>query len=245
MNYIELVSAAVRTFWAEREQQRIRQAASPGDQDRGSRGAVTGGKQLDGFVAIIGQILRDAGLASGEIYTKHDTTLPGFFRPAKNWDIVAVAGGELIATIELKSHVGPSFGNNFNNRVEEAIGSSTDILTAYREGKFQLANRPWLGWLMLLEDADESNSEVRVNEPHFPVFPEFKNGSYAKRYEVFCEKLMRERLYDATCLILSGKGTGVFGQYREPNPDLGFAAFAASLKARALAYSEHRRSSSP
>ncbi|NEX15039.1 MAG: hypothetical protein C1941_10180, partial [Prosthecochloris sp.] len=37
---------------------------------------------------------------------------------------------------------------------------------------------------------------VRVDEPHFEVFPEFKEASYAKRYGLFCERLMRERLYD-------------------------------------------------
>jgi hypothetical protein len=34
--------------------------------------------------------------------------------------------GSLVATVEVKSQVG-SFGNNFNNRVEEAIGSATDF----------------------------------------------------------------------------------------------------------------------
>ena len=43
-----------------------------------------------------------------------------------------VVDGRLLAVIELKSQVGPSFGNNFNNRTEEAIGSAVDFWTAYR-----------------------------------------------------------------------------------------------------------------
>ncbi len=86
----------------------------------------------------------------------------------------------LLASIEFKAQVGPSFGNNFNNRVEEAIGNSIDLLTAFREGKFKPSQRPWLGWLMLLEDAPKSTSPVRVGEPHFKVFSEFEKTSYAR-----------------------------------------------------------------
>jgi hypothetical protein len=62
-------------------------------------------------------------------------TLPGFFRPTKLWDMLVIHEGKLIAAIELKSQVGPSFGNNFNNRTEEAIGNAHDLWTAYREIK--------------------------------------------------------------------------------------------------------------
>ncbi len=37
-----------------------------------------------------------------------------------------VSEGKLLAGIEFKSQVG-SFGNNYNNRTEEAIGSAADI----------------------------------------------------------------------------------------------------------------------
>lgn len=140
-----------------------------------------------------------------------------------------------------RAHVGPSFGNNFNNRVEEALGNSTDLLTAYREGKFKPSHKPWLGWLMLLEDTPRSASPVRVDEPHFEVFPEFKETSYAKRYELFCERLMRERLYDGTCLILSDRTGGLKGRFTEPNPEFSFTAFATSLSAHAMAYARMRR----
>ena len=47
--------------------------------------------------------------------------------------------------VEFKSQVGPSFGNNFNNRTEEAIGNAEDIWTAYREGRFGRHRAPLLG----------------------------------------------------------------------------------------------------
>ena len=65
------------------------------------------------------------------IFRKKRLQLPGFFRPTKEWDLVVVKNGHLIAAIEAKSQVGPSFGNNFNNRTEEAMGSALDIWTAF------------------------------------------------------------------------------------------------------------------
>ena len=58
------------------------------------------------------------------------------------------------------------------------------------------------------------------DKPHLEVFPEFKKASYAKRYELFCERLMRERLYDGACLIMSEKTGGLKGKFTEPNPEL-------------------------
>jgi hypothetical protein len=145
-----------------------------------------------------------------------------------------VSDGKLLAGIEFKSQVG-SFGNNYNNRTEEAIGSATDIWAAYREGAFRPSSRPWLGYLMLLEDAPGSVTAVRAREPHFKVFPEFKDASYAKRYEVRLTKLVRERLYDAACFLMSNAIDGVEGLYREPAEELNFQNFIASLLAKAIA----------
>src|SRR5471030_2748197 len=75
------------------------------------------------------------------------------YRPEKKWDLIVISNKQLVCVMEFKSQVGPSFGNNFNNRTEEAIGSATDIWAAYREGAFKPSSRPWLGYLMLLEEA--------------------------------------------------------------------------------------------
>lgn len=239
MNYTDQVSAAVKHFWKIRLKQHKNQGSATGRKDTGGRSAVTGGAQLDGFIHLLASILEDAGLPDHAIFTKK-TVLPGYFRPTKDWDLVAVVDGQLLATIEFKSHVGPSFGNNFNNRVEEALGSATDVWTAYREGAFKPSQKPWLGWLMLLEDTPGSQSPVRVTEPHFNVFKEFKEASYAQRYELFCKRLIRERLYDATCLLLSDRNNGVNGGYSEPNAEVNFKTFAISLRAHAIAYVKMR-----
>jgi len=148
--------------------------------------------------------------------------------------LLVVVEGCLIAAIEFKSQVG-SFGNNYNNRTEEAVGSATDVWAAYREGAFKPSTRPWLGYLMLLEDAPGSTRPVGAQEPHFKVFEEFRAASYAKRYEVLLTKLVRERLYDATCFLMSNSSDGAKGAYREPVPELSFSNFVSSLLAKAIA----------
>src|ERR1700732_1523258 len=86
--------------------------------------------------------------------------------------MLIVQDTNLIAAIEFKSHRGPSFGNNLNNRTEEALGSAVDLWTAYREGAFGIKKpRPWLGWVMLLEECPGSTTPVRAAVPHFQGVP--------------------------------------------------------------------------
>jgi hypothetical protein len=88
---------------------------------------------------------------------------------------------------------------------------------------------------MLLEEVERSTSPVSVREPHFNVFQEFRDASYAKRYELLLTKLLRERLYDGSCLLLSKSSAANMGAYTEPSAELGFRTFAESLLARAIA----------
>ncbi|HUN82940.1 MAG TPA: PaeR7I family type II restriction endonuclease [Terracidiphilus sp.] len=231
------LSEAIRFFWKTRQSQSDRQGARSGSRDSGSRTAVTGGKQLDGFVELLREYLEQAGLDRTCIYTSRKVELPGWYRAEKKWDLLIVREGHLIAAMEFKSQVG-SFGNNFNNRTEEALGNATDIWAAFREGAFAPSLRPWLGYVMVLEEAKGSLTSVGVQEPHFKVFPEFRESSYAKRYEILLTKLIRERLYDSATLILTNRLTGRDGRYVEPSPELGFENLLISLKARAVAIKE-------
>ena len=226
--------AAVKQFWGTRGRQAIRQGTKSGSRDAGNRTAVTGGKQMDGFVELVRDFLVDCGIDQSNIFCNQAVELPGWFRAEKKWDLLVVVKGQLIATMEFKSQVG-SFGNNFNNRAEESLGSATDIWTAYREGAFALSQRPWLGYVMVLEEVSRSLSPVGVKEPHFPVFPEFREASYAKRYEILMTKLVRERLYDSAALLLSNQGSAEDGSYHQPSVELSFENLLTSLKARSMA----------
>lgn len=204
---------AVCTFWSTRTAAKEKQKLS-GKSDQGERAGVTAGKNMDGFIDLILKLIETNGLGHADIHMQRKVlTLPGFFRPTKLWDLLVTYKGELIAGIELKSQVGPSFGNNFNNRTEEAIGTGHDFWTAYREGAFGEQPRPFVGWLMLVEDADASRSPVTNSAPHFPVFPEFDNASYLERYDLLCQKLMKEQLYSVASLITSKKSAHQSGEY--------------------------------
>lgn len=219
------VSRAVATFWKTRDQQAGSQGSRSGNRDTGQRTTVTGGKHLSGFVSLCRDLLLEAGLDQTQVFVNQRLELPGYFRAEKNWDLVAICNGQLVAAIEFKAQVGPSFGNNFNNRTEEAIGNATDLWTAYREGAFRASCRPWLGYVFILEDCEKSQTPVKVKSPHFPVFPEFQQASYAQRYELLLNKLMRERLYDGTCLLLTRKPGRRSFPDTSPAPDLSFRAF--------------------
>ena len=222
------ISGAVSHYWQTRKAQREKQKKR-GVADAGLRGAVTGGAQMDGFIDLFTKIIVDAGMDEGYIFRKRRLDLPGFFRPTKEWDLVVVKDGHLITAVEAKSQVGPSFGNNFNNRTEEAMGSALDLWTAFREGAFNGGVQPFLGYFFMLHDCDASNRPVRVREPHFKVFQEFVGASYMKRYELFCRKLVLERHYTSASFITSESETGLKGMYREPAKDLSFKIFLKSL----------------
>lgn len=231
---------AIRRYWLTRTKQIDGQQAGP-VRDQGRRGEVTGGKQLDGFLTVIRDILALGGIEQPEVFTGQiDSYLPGYFRPTKRWDLLAIADGNLLACIEMKSQAGPSYGNNFNNRVEEAIGNAHDFWRAYQEKAFETAVKPFLGYIMLLEHDEASTRPVREHEPHFKVRAEYKNASYARRYELFCEKAFREGLYDATAFLMSEKDSGLDGEYIEPSRELTFKNLAATLYGRAVAYATQR-----
>jgi hypothetical protein len=228
------VSEAVKIFWATRKAQNAKQRGT-GRRDSGARSAVTGGKQMDGFVTMVRELLVHAGCPAESVFCGKRVELPGWFRAEKQWDLVVIHAKHLVAAVEFKSQVGPSFGNNFNNRTEEALGSATDIWAAYREGAFSPSPRPWLGYFMLLEDCDQSRNDVKVAQPHFPVFPEFVGASYMRRYEILIRKLKRDRLYDGACFLVSSASGGRKGEYREPDAELVLETFLRGLTAHVAA----------
>ena len=182
---------------------------------------------MDAFVRLVSEVVVHCGLPSSAVHTrKSRVVLPGYFRATKNWDALVIHNRRLLGVFEFKSQVG-SFGNNLNNRSEEVIGSAADLWVAHHHGAYSdgphkdrirvsegaaaLLNPmlqtdprpPFLAWLMLLEECDASLASVRCEEPHFPVFKEFKTASYARRYQILCERLVERQLYSAAALELS------------------------------------------
>lgn len=236
VDFDERARAAVKAFWVGRS----RAGAS---RQGGSRNAVTDGKNMDAFIDLVRAVAAHCGLGEEAVHSgRRDVVLPGYFRATKNWDVVVIDRRRLLAVFEFKSQVG-SFGNNFNNRCEEVIGAAADLWIAHRRGAYRDPPRPpvllvaepdppvlnpeiqadprppFLGWLMLLEESSESTRPVRCDEPHYPVFPEFQGASYARRYQLLCERLVQRQLYGGAALLLSPAAAGASaGAFRSLSP---------------------------
>lgn len=243
-SFEEDVKNSIKVFWKSRNKGKR-------SSQEGSRGSVIAGKNLDGFTKIIKNVAIHCGLPESAVIVngRKALTIPGYFRPIKMWDAIIFYEGHLLAAFELKSQVG-SFGNNFNNRSEESIGSASDFWTAHREKAFSVRNssknkykngkhvliQPFLGYLMLLEESEESTRPVGVNEEYYHVFPEFKDASYAERYCVLLARLISEKLYNSACFILSEQEKGIEGGYYNVendslSPKSLFSSFAGHLLA--------------
>src|SRR5437867_12164342 len=107
----KIVRGAVRHFWRTRERQARAKGGRTGERDRGARSAVTGGAHLDGFADLIRKLVVDAGISDTAVHRRIRVELPGYYRAEKKWDLVVVVDGRLLATVEFKAQVGPSFGN--------------------------------------------------------------------------------------------------------------------------------------
>lgn len=219
----EHTGEAIRTFWNTKR----RQLQISGDTS--NRGAVVGGKQLDGFLTLIKEACLSVGIPESCLYDRNNY-IPGFFRSSKDWDFLIISpNGRLIALIELKSQVG-SYGNNFNNRTEEALGNATDLWTAYREHQFPTCGTPWVGYLMLIGRDAKSTVAVKNYTNHFPVRQEFEKASYVDRYRILCEKLMTERLYTSACLLWTEDSDS----YGNVSVELSIERFISSLQGHLL-----------
>ena len=219
----------IELFWQVRNAQTQKQIEA-GVIDAGTRGSVTGGKHMDGLTAAVANLFRSDPEIAFEVHFGGRLSLPGYYRRTKDWDLVVLYRGVLVAAIELKSQVG-SFGNNYNNRTEEAIGNAADIWRAYEEGFFGHI-RPWLGFIMVLEKAKGSTTPLGDASALFATDPIFKNTGYLDRYRILMQRLVREKQYGAAVVVATARGEATID---EPVFDLSFANFEAAIAAR-IAY---------
>lgn len=110
-----------------------------------------------------------------------------------------------------------------------AVAAAQDFCLAYARGVFGARSRPFTGWLMLVEEALGSGTLAGETSRHFPVSPEFQGASYRQRYHQLCQRLMRQRLYSAACVITSPRTATVDGQYADFGDITGLRSFVAAL----------------
>lgn len=263
------VNTALFGYWTSREDARLAQVAK-GTSDIGGRLGVTAGGHLDRVAQMLGRICIAAGAPRAKVYynaPKGDPektpgraigyTLPGYYRPTKQWDCVVYHDDEPIVIIELKSQNGPSYGNNANNRAEEALGNALDLQRAMSEGL--IPGQPWTGYAFVIEDDLYSQLQRGANDRgNFPKDVLFNDWSYLSRVQHLCQRLQESNLYSAVWAVKTSRPTcpattkdpdrcpqikyeidpheHVFN-WNELDPEVsGFARFAAEMSAQVTRY---------
>lgn len=230
-DYTDQVHASVRSYWDVRVTQAQRSADS-GAINTGLRSEVTGGRHLDELQLLLVNVFVDAGIPAEMIEVRR-RPIPGYFRRHKSWDVVVTVRRRVLGIIELKSITGSNPGQNFNNRTDEALGQAVDVWRAVERGIIDSPLRPWLGYLMLLEDNEEWNRVSPARRSVWPADPIFANTSAADRAAIFFDRMVRERLLDAACVMMASRDTGAV---RYPQPTLSFQALAAAMVGRTLQF---------
>ena len=144
-DYNPAFADAIRTFWTTKTRQQ--DAAEAAGTSEGTRGSVTAGRHMSGFEDLVRRVVSDAGVHVDRPKTSK-LYIPGFYRETKAWDVILFYRGSALAIVEAKSQ-GSSLANNFNNRVEEAIGQAADVWRSYESGLLVSKLRPWVGYVMI------------------------------------------------------------------------------------------------
>lgn len=65
---------AIVHFWKTRDRQAKLQGSKSGSRDAGARTAVTGGRQMDGFISLVRDALCDNGFPSAHVFCESSST---------------------------------------------------------------------------------------------------------------------------------------------------------------------------
>jgi len=207
-----------------------KKAAQSAKTIRDRRGAVMAEKTMDGFVTLMTDLVKANGLKDATVVRKGriPLTLPGYFHPTTQWDMLVLRENRLIAAVKLNSQF-EILGTDFKRLTEDAIRSAQELWMAFRGGAFGESPRPFVGWLMLVEDAPRSRSPIRDRSQHFPVRPEFQGASYIERYNLLCKKLVQEQLYTTTAVLASPQTAIKTGKFSDVSDMTSLKTFVTSF----------------
>lgn len=187
------------------------------------------GRHIAPLATKIAEDMERVGYCADSIFLDDmNVTLPGWFRPSKKWDITAFEGEVLVAAIELKS-INSSFGNNANNRAEEALGSAYDVDFATHNHLLEPNDLPpSFGYVLLVRKTPESTRKAGIRaRSRFEFDKEFQDSSYIERFTILGKRLLRERIYQAVWVAVVDLENQTV---EEPDPLMTYDKFVAHLK---------------
>lgn len=215
---------AVSLFWTRRTNQ---MAAL---QDGGlAGGAARAGGHINGVRDLVMQIFQDAGMPRSAMVT--EPFLPGYYRARKRWDLAIRYKGALVGALEFKSQVG-SVGKNINNRFEEALGTATDTWAAQKKFEAYGEVPPWLGYVFVLREDEETETTNRPTTALFPSDDAFQGMSYNERYQEMLRRFMGDNIYQGGWFITTKVDDEGRVSYREPLATATGKAFRTAVEGR-------------
>lgn len=129
------------------------------------------------FLGLVAQELVERGWDTHVARSPNDprAVIGGHFRPAKSWDVVCRADdGSPRILVEFKSQV-DSYGNNENNRYEEALGSGLDA-------RARFGNQLVLGFFLVLCEEPATTRPTRNRATGLD--PAFARTNHIQRREI-------------------------------------------------------------
>jgi Restriction endonuclease XhoI len=217
-------AAAVSLFWTNRSNQ-IAALADGGL----AGGAARADGHMDGIRDLVKWIFMDAGMPVNSI--TYEPYLPGFYRPRKRWDMAVRYKGALVAALEFKSQVG-SVGKNINNRFEEALGTAIDTWAAHTKLAAFGDITPWLGYVFVLREDEETEKSNRSIRAVFPADLAFAGTSYSQRYQEMLKRFISDKIYQAGWFITTKTDNAGRVSYEEPLATASGKAFRAAIEDR-------------
>lgn len=216
--------AAVSMFWTKRADQMAALA------DGGAAGgAARAAGHMNGIRDLVAELFTTAGMPDDAII--FEPYLPGYYRPRKRWDMAVRYKGALVAALEFKSQVG-SVGKNISNRFEEALGTATDTWAAQRMYAAYGELPPWLGYVFVLREDEETERAGRSVTALFETDPAFEGLSYNQRYQEMLRRFMGDNIYQGGWLITTKSDAAGTVSYQEPLATATGDAFRAAIEGR-------------
>ena len=215
---------AVLLFWTTRADQMAALA------DGGAAGGgARAGAHMNGIRNLVRSIFLDAGMPESSV--EYEPYLPGFYRPRKRWDMAVKYKGALVAALEFKSQVG-SVGKNINNRFEEALGTGADTWAAQSKLAAYGEVPPWLGYVFVLREDEETEAPGRPINALFPADPAFRGMSYNQRYQEMVKRFMGDNIYQGGWFITTKMNETGQVSYTEPLATASGKAFRVAVQGR-------------
>ncbi|MEV6480280.1 Shedu anti-phage system protein SduA domain-containing protein [Streptomyces sp. NPDC051576] len=220
---VESVREAVANHWAQR--------GKGGSDDLVS---VRVGRPGVAVLAALVDSLAERGVERSWIHVGRAATLPGAYGLGRSaWDLAVIKDGIPLAAIVLKTLGGPSYSNNYNNRIQELTSIAFDVRRQYGS---QELNRlqPHLGLFFILQENERVNAPVRKPDD---TYERLGDGlSYKERLGETFEQFCKDGLYDGVCYVSSGGDAD--SSFEEPRPEMSIDNFIAKFAQRVISLAQ-------